>query len=408
MRTVREIVLRSSGTICLYDDMREGEILKYRLFYRNEMRVVADGTALALANDVFRFQETFAEDNRALLERAGACLQELSEDEQEEGEWIGAWGESSFSALEKKEEGLFLVLDDGAVYWLERCDFSAFKRLYEEYGPIGEVGEICVSLAHRHGVRLEAFEEVPNGYCLLYGIRFDDWTPYRECYYFYDGYDIGMDDFDVVIPYGRENALRLGYVSSKRYFREDALPLPLKKIKYILGRAEDLAAYSAKQLHFLKDKRVCVHLRTGESLEGKCLISPKKHCGEWNFSVPMQFGGQVVHIGSYEIGYIEYFDGEAWLPVVKDAQRQAAARERRLVCKDMMRFWRKKVHVLCKNGEEYIGKYIWYDSFFKNDPYPESIELLVDGYRKEKIFVQDIKEIDFADGAEESEEDELF
>ena len=115
-----------------------------------------------------------------------------------------------------------------------------------------------------------------------------------------------------------------------------------------------------------------------------------------------------MHIGSYEIGYIEYFDGEAWFPVVKDAQRQAAARERRLVCKDMMRFWRKKVRVLCKNGEEYIGKYIWYDSFFKNDPYPESIELLVDGYRKEKIFVQDIKEIDFADGAEESEEDELF
>lgn len=97
-------------------------------------------------------------------------------------------------------------------------------------------------------------------------------------------------------------------------------------------------------------------------------------------------------IGSYEIDYIEYFDGCAWRYVGCEEHRKET--EMRRITRDGLRkFWHKKVLVVCKNGKEYTGKYIWYNSYYANEPYPESIEIIIDGYRKENICLQDIKEI---------------
>lgn len=392
--TVKAMVLRQGSLLRLFDDDGGTSIPKYKLIYRNDMKIVADSTELCIDNGIFHLDEKFAEDNSILLERAGAYLNSLLEEEAAGFDYDGAdyWAVSDEAEL-RDGLGLFIVAEDQTIYRLDCCDIPDFMRHCEEYWPVGDIGYLCVEHAHKHGVRLEAFGEVPNGYYLLYGIRFDDWSPQRECFYLYDGYDVDIGDFDVVIPYGRDNSLRLGYISSKRYFSADELPLPLKRYKYILGLAERCSVYSAKQLYCLKDKRVCIHLKTGELIEAVCLISPKKSSGEWNYSVPLRVGHQVVDIGSYEIDYIEYLEGCEWRCIAEDAARRRAAQERRIVCKDMMRFWQKDVKVRCRNGREYTGKYIWYNSYLQSEPYPESIELEIFGYEKETIYVQDIESI---------------
>lgn len=389
MSKVKEIILRAGEVLRLTDEVDFERIPKYKLIYRNDMRIALGRTEISVDNGIFHYDEKFEEDNREILEKAGAYLDELFE-EAEEGEY--EYGEQWIQCDEKavrESTGVFVRTENNEIYQFDCFDLADFYR----FGELPDnFGYLCIEMAHRHGVRLEAFREVPNNYYLFYGIKFDDWTPRRACYYLYDGYDISVGDFDIVIPYGKNNTLCLGYVSSKQYFSYDEVPIPIKKMKHIIGYVGQCSVYSAKQLYFLKDKRVCVHLKSGEIIDARCLISAKKNRGEWKYSVPLSVGYQVVDIGSYEIDYIEYLEDGVWRYVGCEEHRKETEK-RRITRDELRKFWHKKVLVVCKNGKEYVGKYIWYNSYYTNEPYPESIEIIIDGYRKENIYLQDIKEI---------------
>lgn len=396
MQKIKEIILRAGELLRLFDIEDFKRIPKYKLIYKNDMKITRSETQIMIDNGIFHFNEKFLENNENLLDKVGVYLEELLL--QEKIEWENEYDEIQWERCEEKslqeKAGLFLVLEDGTIYRLLCCDIVEFIRYNDDYWQTGDIAYLCVMLAHKHGVRLEAFGEVPNNYYLYYGIVFDDWYKSRESSYLYDGYDIDVGDFDIVVPYGRNNSLLLGRISSKRYFSYDELPVPLEKMKYIIGRAENCAVYKAEQLYFLKGKRVCIHYGSGELLEAMCLIEPKKHYGEWKYIVPMRIGRQIVEVAAYEIDYIEYMNGDSWECVPQDEQRKQDIKNRRIVYKDLLQFWHKNVRVVCKDGEEYIGKYIWYNSYFDSEPYPESIELEIEGYWKKNIYLQDIKVIE--------------
>ena len=144
MSKVKEIILRAGEVLRLTDEVDFERIPKYKLIYRNDMRIALGRTEISVDNGIFHYDEKFEEDNREILEKAGAYLDELFE-EAEEGEY--EYGEQWIQCDEKavrESTGVFVRTENNEIYQFDCFDLADFYR----FGELPDnFGYLCIEMA---------------------------------------------------------------------------------------------------------------------------------------------------------------------------------------------------------------------------------------------------------------------